>query len=472
MIKVFNTLSGQKENLPRAKELKLFVCGPTVYDFSHIGHARTYLAFDAIVRYLRSQKIKIFYLQNITDIDDKIIDRAKERSVIPKSLAKEFEKAYYQDMKTLGIKSVDKYARATDHIKEIVEQVKTLIKKDHAYEIPGDGWYFDLSTFPEYGKLSHRTALQATDSVSRIDTSDKKRNVGDFALWKFTNNDAASAGGEPRQSKDWREPSWKTELGAGRPGWHIEDTAISEKFFGPQYDLHGGAVDLKFPHHEAEIAQQESASGKKPFVKIWMHTGFLLVNGEKMSKSLGNFTTIRDFLATHSPQTLRMMVLSYHYRSPVDYTPTIAASAKKNIADIKEFLAKLALITNAKKSIDFSAAESEKGFHAAMEDDFNTPKALAAIFEFMNEANKVIWKLSKSQAKEATSFIQNALKSLGFDLFAPKIPLKIAKLVRQRELFRKDKQFIQSDALRKEIEQLGFSIEDTPVGPLVLSKSD
>jgi cysteinyl-tRNA synthetase len=294
--------------------------------------------------------------------------------------------------------------------------------------------------------------------------------VGDFALWKFTNNDAASAGGEPRQSKDWREPSWKTELGAGRPGWHIEDTAISEKFFGPQYHLHGGAVDLKFPHHEAEIAQQESASGKKPFVKIWMHTGFLLVNGEKMSKSLGNFTTIRDFLQAHPPETLRMMILSYHYRSPVDYTETIASNAKKNVADIKEFLAKLALISSSKKSADLSIAESENEFHAAMEDDFNTPKALAAIFGFMNETNKIIWKLSKKQGKEASAFLQSALESLGFSIKTDKIPSQISKLVRQRELFRKDKQFIQSDALRKEIEQLGFSIEDTPVGPLILKK--
>ena len=451
-MKVFNTLSGKKESLPRVKRFNLFVCGPTVYDYSHIGHARTYIAFDAIVRYLRSQKINIFYLQNITDIDDRIIDRAHERGLTPKSLAKEFEKAYYQDMKTIGVTAVDKYARATDYISAIVKQVKKLIKKGYAYEIPGDGWYFDLSTFPDYGKLSHRTALQANDSISRIDASDKKRNTGDFCIWKFSKEN---------------EPSWKTELGAGRPGWHIEDTAISESFFGPQYHLHGGAVDLKFPHHEAEIAQQESASGKKPFVKIWMHTGFLLVNGEKMSKSLGNFTTIRDFLKNYSPEILRIMILSYHYRSPVDYTETLAGNSKKNIADIKEFLAKLALITNTKKSTKFSTTKPEKEFHAAMKDDFNTPKAIAAIFEFMNETNKIIWGLSKAQAKEAAKFIGNALKSLGFRLHTTQIPLKIAKLSRQRELFRGNKQFAQADALRKEIEALGFNIEDTPAGPLV-----
>ena len=455
MIKVFNTLSGKKEKLPHAKELKLFVCGPTVYDLSHIGHARTYLAFDAIVRYLRSQKIKVFYLQNITDIDDRIIDRAREKNTEPKTIAKEFEKAYYQDMKTLGIASINKYARATDYIPAIVKQVKTLIKKGHAYEIPGDGWYFNLSAFPDYGKLSHRTALQATDSVSRIDTSSNKKNAGDFCLWKFS---------KPG------EPSWKTGLGAGRPGWHIEDTAISESFFGPQYHLHGGAVDLKFPHHEAEIAQQESASGKKPFVKIWIHTGFLLINGEKMSKSLGNFTTIRDFLKKHTSETLRMMVLSYHYRSPVDYTETIAENAGKNIANILEFIAKLSLVKNAKKSIDFSSAKARKEFQKAMEDDFNTPKTLAAIFEFINETNKIIWKLSNKQAKEAADFINKALKSLGFELPAPKIPSKIAKLTQKRELYRTHKQFVQADVLRKEINALGFSIEDTPAGPLVLKK--
>ncbi len=459
MLKIFNTLSGTKESLPKKEVLNLFVCGPTVYDFSHIGHARTYIAFDNIVRYLKSAGEGIFYLQNITDIDDKIIDRAKEKGVAWKKLARDFEKAYRQDMKALGVKSVTCYARATDFIPEIVAQVETLIEKKHAYEIAGDGWYFDLATFPEYGKLSHRTAAQATDGVSRIDASISKRNAGDFCLWKFSKKG---------------EPSWKTKLGAGRPGWHIEDTAISEKFFGPQYDLHGGAADLKFPHHEAEIAQQESASGKVPFVKIWMHTGFLLVNGEKMSKSLGNFTTIRDFLAAQKPETLRMIVASHHYRSPIDYTDALAHQANASLQRVRHFIARLQLKRKAGKISDTATtllAAAEKEFTEAMNDDFNTPDALAALFNLLNSLEVTLWTLNKAEAAAIRKFLEAKFELFGISLKkAVKIPADIAKKAKERESFRIHKQFIQSDALRKELDALGYSIEDTPLGPLVLKK--
>ncbi|MEK7097892.1 MAG: cysteine--tRNA ligase, partial [Patescibacteria group bacterium] len=280
---IYDTLSGEKKPLPETggKPLRFFVCGPTVYDYIHIGNARTYSAFDTIVRYLRSRKIKVQYLQNITDIDDKIIKRALEEKKHIKTIANFYSRAYKQDMKSLKIISVNKYAPATRYIRQIVKQVQILTEKGLAYKIESEGYYFDISKFPEYGKLSRRTSEQAEDSVSRIDEGINKKNRGDFVLWKFSKQN---------------EPVWKTPLGAGRPGWHIEDTAITEYFFGPQYDLHGGGIDLKFPHHEAEIAQQESASGKKPMVNIWMHAGTLLVRGEKMSKSAGNFITVRDFL--------------------------------------------------------------------------------------------------------------------------------------------------------------------------------
>ncbi len=459
MISIFNTLSDKKEPLPKKKELKLFVCGPTVYDYSHIGHARTYIAFDNIARYLKSRKIPLFYLQNITDIDDKIIARAEERNVSWKKISKDFEKAYHQDMKTLGVKSVAKYARASDHIKEIEKQVKTLIKKGYAYEIPWDGWYFDLSKFPEYGKLSRRTISQATDGVSRIDSSNNKKNTGDFCLWKFSREG---------------EPSWKSTLGEGRPGWHIEDTAISETFFGPQYDIHGGAVDLKFPHHEAEIAQQESASGKKPFVKIWMHTGFLLINGEKMSKSLGNFTTIRDFLKKHSSETLRMMIASHHYRSPIDYTENLSGQAQASLQRIRHFLARLDML---KKSGSISAeikkiiSTAEQSFNTAMEDDFNTPDALASIFNLLNVLEKQIWDLNKSEAGAVKKTIAGKFEIFGISFKkSVKIPSKITEMAKKRELYRTNKQFIQSDAIRKELDELGYIVEDTPAGPLVLKK--
>src|SRR3989338_7142056 len=338
MIRVFNTLCGKKEGLkkPKGKQLKLFVCGPTVYDYPHIGNARTYIAFDAFVRYLRSQKIKVFYLQNITDIDDKIIAKAREEKTSPAAIAKKYEKIYRQNEKSLNIRSVSKYARATAHIPQIIKQVKTLIKKGSAYKIEDDGYYFDLAAFPEYGKLSGRTSLQAEDAISSIDENIRKRNKGDFALWKLVRFEATNYLSKSTNSTNKfkiinGEPAWWTTLGWGRPGWHIEDTAITEHYFGPQYDLHGGAIDLKFPPHEAEIAQQEAVSGKKPFVKIWMHTGFLLIKGEKMSKSLGNFITIRDFFNIQrgeSPRAmrdrvnvLRFLILSQHYHSPIDYVP-------------------------------------------------------------------------------------------------------------------------------------------------------
>ena len=248
MVKVYNTLIKKKEPFkPRkAKKINLFVCGPTVYDSSHIGHARTYVSFDVIVKYLRFKGYDVFYLQNITDIDDKIIKRAKERKINPLKLSEIFTKEYYKDMKAINVNSVTKYAKATSHIKDILNQVKILMEKGFAYEL-ADGIYFDIEKFKEYGKLSGRTALQADDAITRIDRSVSKRNKGDFCMWKF-----------PKPG----DPKWETKFGAGRPGWHVEDTAITEHFFGPQYDIHGGAKDLIFPHHEAEITIMESVSGK------------------------------------------------------------------------------------------------------------------------------------------------------------------------------------------------------------------
>ncbi len=459
MIKIYNTLSESKEEMPKRDELRLFVCGPTVYDHAHIGHARTYIAFDTIVRYLRSSGIVVSYLQNITDIDDKIIERAKQQNVSWKKLAMGFERSYFKNMKQLGVTSVTTYARATDFIPDIVRQVKTLISKGNAYEIPGDGWYFDLMTFPEYGKLSHRTVSQATDGVSRIDSSGSKKNIGDFCLWKYS---------KPG------EPQWKTELGTGRPGWHIEDTAISEHFFGPQYDLHGGAADLKFPHHEAEIAQQESASGKKPFVAVWMHTGFLLVGGEKMSKSLGNFITISDFLKTHKAETLRMVVISHHYRSPIDYTDAIAGQAATSLQRVRHFIARLGMKRKYKMPVtgfENILSTAEQQFTAAMEDDFNTADALGAIFVMINALEPIIWSLTTTEAKAVRTLLEEKFNIFGITLKkAGKIPAYIAQKAKDREAFRIHKQFIQSDALRKELDALGYVIEDTPLGPLVLKK--
>ena len=463
-MKIYDSLSRNHKQVPKNKKLKLFVCGPTVYDDAHIGHARTYLAFDLFARYLKSRGYKIEYVQNITDIDDKIIIRAREEKKKPLILARNFEKRYRENMKRLRITSVNRYARATAFIPEIVKQVKTLIKKGYAYKA-ADGYYFNIEKFKEYGKLSGRTALQAEDAVSRIDESAEKINKGDFALWKFS---------EPG------EPVWKTELGSGRPGWHIEDTAISEKFFGPQYDIHGGANELKFPHHEAEIAQQEAASGKKPFVKIWMHTGVLTVGNQKMSKSLKNFITIRDFLRRHSPDTLRMMVLQRHYRSPLNYSEAAAHEASQTYNRIINFLAQLKFVSDKQKKWDktnyrhFRKIWEEK-FHGALENDFNTPEAVSMIFvNALEPVQKHLFEpfaISKKDLTEIRKNLTKTLKSLGFSVIIPKIPLKIENLAKKRELYRANKQFSQADALRKNIRTLGYEIEDTPLGPFVTPKN-
>jgi len=466
MLRVYNTLSQKKEIFrPREnKKVNLFVCGPTVYDFSHIGHARTYIAFDMIAKYLKEKGYKVFYLQNITDIDDKIIKRAKEKNITPKQLARKFEKEYYKDMKALGITSVSKYARATDYIQEIINQVKKLIEKGIAYRI-NDGIYYDITKFKDYGKLSRRTVLQAEDAVSRIDEAKEKRNKGDFCLWKF------SKPGEPK---------WKSPWGWGRPGWHIEDTAITQKHFGYQYDIHGGARDLIFPHHEAEIAQMEAISGKKPMAKYWLHTGFLTVEGKKMSKSLGNFITIREFLKHNSPQILRMLVLKNHYRSPIDYSEKEINQAKKELQRIAELVGKLKDIASSKKKekkdlgrLKKLIQKTKKDFEKKMDNDFNTPEALAVIFGFVNKINTLISKnkLKKEDAKKILDLFGWFDKILGIGLTKAHYRVRLSEniklkdLVEKRERLRKERKWKEADKIRERIKKLGYIIEDTKEGP-------
>ncbi len=316
MIKIYNTLTRSKENFKplNGNRIKLFVCGPTVYDYSHIGHARTYISFDVIARYLKYRGFSVFYLQNITDIDDKIINRAISTGKDPLDLAREFEAEYLKDMESLGVENVNLYARATEHIEEIKAQIETLLEAGFAYETD-NGVYFDISKYPDFGKLSNRKIEDL--NVHRISPDSNKRNPEDFALWK---------------KKD-KELVWNSPWGAGRPGWHIEDTAITEEYFGPQYDIHGGGLDLIFPHHEAEIAQMESASGKKPMVRYWMHTGFLNVKGEKMSKSLGNFITIKELIKKYPPEVFRFFVISTHYRSPIDFSHEILEQSQNSLKE-------------------------------------------------------------------------------------------------------------------------------------------
>ncbi len=444
------------------KKINLFVCGPTVYDFSHIGHARTYIIFDCFAKYLAFLGFKVFYLQNITDVDDKIIARAREKGVSPADLAKAFTENHLQDMKALRVTSINKYAPTTDYIPQIISQIERLMQKNCAYKLE-DGIYFDISTFKDYGKLSHRTALQAEDSVSRIDYSTLKKNRGDFCLWKF------NAGVEG-------EPSWPSPFGAGRPGWHIEDTATTEKFFGAQYDIHGGARDLIFPHHEAEITLMETISGKEPLAKYWMHTGFLTIGDQKMSKSEGNSVFIGDFLKRYSPQQLRFWIAKNMWRMPMNYSETILADAKSSLEKLSECVRKVknpAKVIKIDKNMAGVIKKAKEDFWGALADDFNTPQAFATLFDLVKETNKALD--ASVLGKKDANAIFTLFKEMNtiFDIIdfkklgAPAIPNEVKKLVKARENHRKNKEWQKSDETRLEIEKYGYTVQDTQDGPVI-----
>jgi cysteinyl-tRNA synthetase len=471
-MKLYNTLTRQKEALkPLSKKgLKMFVCGPTVWDFIHVGNARTFIVFDVIAKYLRYRGYKLYYLQNITDIDDKIINRAKEEGRNAKEVADEFEKEYFTDLKALGIDSIDKHARASEHIKEIIAQINRLIENGYAYVVPSvhiespdavnnKDVYFDVSKFEEYGKLS-RQKLEELEEGTRIKTEANKDDPKDFALWKAKNYSY--------------EPTWESPWGMGRPGWHIEDTAISEKYLSQQYDIHCGAIELAFPHHESEIAQQEAASGKKPFVRYWLHSGVVNVNGEKMAKSLGNFVTVRDALKSHSPESLRFFSISTHYRSPIDWSEKNIIQAEAAIERIAEFLLKLrnisAKIGERDKETQKKLDALQNKFTEFMDDDFSTPEAIAALFEFIRDINPFLDKgqLSTKSSHKIGDYLLEINKIFGvIPQKTIAIPRDIQKLVDERERLRKEKQFEKADELREQITSSGYVIEDTIYGPLL-----
>ena len=465
-MKIFNTLSRQKEEFTPIDppKVKMFVCGMTVYDQPHIGHARTYIVFDMVAKYLRKRGFDVSYLQNVTDIDDKIIQRAKEADVNFKEISEKYENQYLASMSALGIDSVWKYVRATDNIKEIIAQIQRLIDSGYAYAVPANSQvnpefqdvYFDISKFSRYGQLSGQNLAEMETGV-RKDLEANKRDPRDFALWKALNIKS--------------EPSWKSPWGLGRPGWHIEDTAISEKYFGQQYDLHGGGLDLIFPHHEAEIAQQEASSGKSPFVRYWMHSGWLTVDGVKMSKSLKNFISIDDMLVKYTPEAIRMMALSTHYRSPVNYTEKLMPQNQAAVNRIYSFIQRLKNISGDENTeLDKIAEATLNKFTLAMDDDFNTSLALGALFEMIKSVNIIIDQstISKKQGKKIIKLLQEFNEVLGI---VPQkeyeIPENISILVQKRETARENKNWQESDNIRNEIESLGYKVEDTEYGSIV-----
>lgn len=433
----------------------MFVCGITPYNSAHIGNMKTYINYDIIARYLRARGYAVFYLQNVTDIEDKIVTAAKTENVGWEEISDRYFSEFLEVGKKLNITQVSRYAKATDFIPEIIAQVQRLIDKGYAYEKNGSV-YFEVRKFKNYGKLSGQNLAKLHKST-RLEKDENKKHPYDFVLWKART-----------ETDEKYEPSWQSPWGKGRPGWHIEDTAISEKFFGPQYDLHGGAGELKFPHHEAEIAQQESASGKKPFVKYWVHTGLVTVGGTKMSKSLGNFITGKEMTGRHDPDAFRFMVASRHYSSPLPYSEKLIAQATRDLATIRDFVRRLKTARQKNGEV-FAIAGHAKRFFTAMDDDFNTPAAVAAVFTLMRAANPLIEKksLSATSAKTMLLFIKDAERIIGVPLtntISTRIPQAITALAQERNTLRKQGKWADADMVRARIFEQGYTIKDTKDG--------
>lgn len=430
---------------------KIYACGPTVYNFFHIGNARPFIIFDTLRRYFEYSGLDVTFVQNFTDVDDKMIARAAEEKTSLKELGERFITEYYTDAKGLGIQPATVHPRATEHIGDIINLVKKLVESGHAYESGGDV-YFDVSSFPEYGKLSGQS-LEDLQLGARIDVTEVKKNPEDFALWK-----AAKQG----------EDSWDSPWGKGRPGWHIECSAMSMKYLGDTIDIHGGGQDLVFPHHENEIAQSEAATGK-PFAKYWMHNGYINVNNEKMSKSKGNFFTVRDIAKKYDLKVVRLFMLSAHYRNPINFSEELimqAASAMARIKNCRDNLKHIAATGSTDKVDVFKdICALENQFKKAMDDDLNTAEAIGVIFEYVRDINLAFEEGKGAQsAKEALEALDKVLGVLGLLPEDEKVPEEIMVLAQQRQEARKARDYAQADALRDKITALGYDLKDTPEG--------
>jgi cysteinyl-tRNA synthetase len=492
-IKVYNTMSRVKEELlPREPgKISMYVCGPTVYNYVHIGNARTFLNFDMVRRYLEYSGFDVTFVQNVTDVDDKIINRANEEGVTPDEVATSYRLAFEEDMAALGVRPPDIAPMATKHIAEMIEVIDGLLKKGCAYESGGDV-YFEVAKFPGYGKLSGRTLEEQQVTVQFQDELDRKRDVYDFALWK-----TAKPG----------EPYWESPWGRGRPGWHIECSTMSMKYLGESFDVHGGGQDLVFPHHENEIAQAESYSGRT-FARYWMHSGMLNIDQEKMSKSLGNIKLLREVLKEHSPDTVRMLMLGTHYRSPLSFSDESLEEARASLDRINKCVSNIGHLISSLGEEDSDAAgisgedleaalgETERDFREAMDDDFNSAAALGAVFGLVREVNSYIdgGRAGRNTAArgillKADSLIRELCGALGLKpgsvyIFAraatasseglmPEVstaaiePLAgdlIELLLQTRQAARESKNFALADMIRGRLVELGVRVEDVRDG--------
>jgi cysteinyl-tRNA synthetase len=470
-LKVYNSLSGKLEEFVplRKGKVGMYVCGPTVYDWAHLGHARTYIAFDVILRWLKHRGFSVTYIQNITDVghmredtgEDKIGKKSNEEKVQPMALVEKYTREYFKDMDSLGVIRPDISPRATGHIIDMIEAVKKLIEKGYAYEVDGNV-FFDVSKFKDYGKLS-RINQEEMSAGSRFEVHPDKRHPEDFALWKTAKE------GDPFK--------WPSPWGVGFPGWHIECSVMSTKYIGDQLDIHGGGRDLKFPHHENEIAQAEALTGKKPFVKYWLHTEFLTINGEKMSKSLGNYVTLRQALEKYDADTLRFFFTSTHYRSPIDYSEKNLEQAKNSLEGLKNSIALLRRLKPSKSAGEEELEElikkTREEFEKAMDDDFNTPAALASLFEFSRDMN-VFTSKNNSISPELKEKILKMFDELGGILgmrlteekkaggeLAKKL---IVVLIKARDELRKKGDWKASDEIRAELKKAGVVLNDEKEG--------
>ena len=445
---VFNTLTRRLEELkPRdGRRLKIFVCGPTVYDYIHVGNGRTFVFFDAAVKYLRYRGYSVFYLQNITDLDDKIINRGKETGTEPSVLARRFFEAYLTDMARLRADAVSYYAFATDFIREIASQVRRLLRMGVAY-IAEDGVYFDISTFKDYGKLSGQKIDQVMHMV-RHEMSTSKRNPEDFALWKFT---------------DKQEEGWNYKWGRGRPGWHIEDTAITEEMLGKTYDIHGGGTDLIFPHHEGEIAIMRTLSGNRRLARYWIHSGMLNISNKKMAKSEGNMISLRDAAQKYGGNNLRLFFLSAGYRSELIFDESTLHEATQNLNKIQSLYDRL-MQRDLFGLTRFDISGYRKKLVTAIDKDFDFRSGIMTLLDFVNKVNAEFNDLSEEACKECLDFLvetDSFLCILNFSSSHDKYDSIIDAILEIREMLRKRKEFELSDKIRSMLSEAGVEIEDT-----------
>lgn len=459
-MKMYNTLSRKKEEfIPMvAGEIKMYVCGPTVYNYFHIGNARPFVVFDTVRRFFEYIGYRVTFVQNFTDIDDKIIMKAKQEGISPTEVSEKYIEEYFRDAQALGVNKADVHPKVTENVKEIIDYVEALIEKGFAYEVSGDV-YYDTSKFDDYGKLS-RQSIEDLEVGARVEANEIKKHPVDFALWK---------------SQKTGEQGWDSPWGKGRPGWHIECSVMSTKYLGETIDIHAGGQDLIFPHHENEIAQSEACSGKV-FARYWLHNGYITINNEKMSKSKGNFFTVRDILKEFSGEVTRFFLLSAHYRNPINFSRELMEqsksgldrllNAKNNLEHLLENNENQNITPEEQMNFDSFLKFKEK-FIESMNDDFNTADALAAIFELVKEINqKINGYSSKELVSKSLDLLMELANVLGIlsESITKDLDSDIEKLVEERQRARKEKNFGLADRIRDELKEKGIILEDTPQG--------